>query len=77
MTTITLPALPNCASHFLISPDGSKLLRFSDAGGHQMLMAQFAIKAGAWEQTNGGFDWVGRMRERYQALTAKGYRKVS
>jgi hypothetical protein len=77
MTNATLPALPNRDNHFLISPDGSKLLRFCDAGGHQMWMAQFAIKAGAWEQTNGGCDWVGRMRDRYQAMTAKGYRKIS
>jgi hypothetical protein len=75
MATATLPTLDNCVTHFLISADGQKLVRFSDAGGHQMLMTRFTIEAGQWEPQGGGFDWTGRVRQRYQALTAKGYRK--
>lgn len=70
-----LPTLANTTSHFLISSDGTELLRFSDAGGHQMLMNRFAIETGEWVIQSGGFDWTGKMRQRYQAFTAKGYRK--
>lgn len=73
--TTTLPTLANRTSHFLISADGTELVRFSDAGNHQMLMTRFAVEAGQWEPQGGGFDWTGRVRQRYQALTAKGYRK--
>lgn len=74
---MTLPTLANSTSHFLISADGTQLVRFSDAGDHQMLMNRFALKAGEWAPQGGGFDWTGKMRQRYQALTAKGYRKVA
>lgn len=77
MTTATLPTLANETSHFLISPNGAELVRFSDAGNHQMLMTRFATVAGEWEPQGGGFDWTGRARQRYQALTAKGYRKIA
>lgn len=73
--TTALPTLANRTSHFLISADGTELVRFSDAGNHQMLMTRFAVEAGQWEPQGGGFDWTGRVRQRYQALTAKGYRK--
>jgi len=74
---MTLPTFANATSHFLISADGTELLRFSDAGSHQMLMNRFAIEAGEWVIQSGGFDWTGKMRQRYQAFTAKGYRKIS
>jgi hypothetical protein len=77
MTNAALPTLTNRANHFLISANGAELIRFCDAGNHQMMMTRFAIAGGEWEPKGGGFDWTGRMRERYQAMTAKGYRKVS
>jgi len=76
MTTATIPALPTGTGHFLISADGTELIRFSDAGDHQMLMNRFAIEAGEWVIKSGGFNWVGIMRQRYQAFVAKGYRKI-
>jgi len=75
--TNTLPALANRANYFLISANGQELVRFCDAGNHQMLMTRFAIKAGEWQSQGGGFDWTGRARERYQFYTAKGYRKIA
>jgi len=76
MITATIPALPTGTGHFLISADGTELIRFSDAGDHQMLMNRFAIEAGEWVIKSGGFNWIGIMRQRYQAFTAKGYRKI-
>jgi hypothetical protein len=55
----------------------SGLVRFCEAGGHQMMMTRFAIEAGEWEPQGGGFDWTGRVRQRYSALAAKGYRKAA
>lgn len=75
--TTALPILANRTNHFLISADGTELIRFCDAGDHQMLMTRFAIEAGQWESQGGGFDWTGRVRQRYQALAAKGYRKAA
>ena len=72
---MTLPALTDRANHFLISADGTELIRFCDAGHHQMMMTRFAVEAGNWEPQGGGFDWTGRVRERYQSYMAKGYRK--
>jgi hypothetical protein len=77
MTTATLPALTDRTNHFLISADGQELVRFCDAGHHQMMMTRFAAEAGEWEPQGGGFDWTGQVRKRYQTLTAKGYRKVA
>jgi hypothetical protein len=72
-----LPALTDRANHFLISADGTELVRFCEAGGHQMMMTRFAVEDGQWEPQGGGFDWTGRIRQRYQQLTAKGYHKVA
>jgi hypothetical protein len=77
MTSATFPTMANRANHFLISADGQELVRFCDAGNHQMMMTRFAIEAGEWEPQGGGFDWTGRVRQRYQQLTAKGYRKAA
>jgi hypothetical protein len=75
---MTLPTMTDRASHFLISADGQELVRFCEAGHHQMMMTRFAIEAGEWEAQGGGFDWTGQVRnKRYSALTAKGYRKVA
>ena len=74
---MALPTLANHANHFLISADGTELVRFVDAGNHQMCMTRYAIEAGEWELQGGGYGWIGQVRNRYQALTAKGYRKVS
>ena len=76
MTNATIPALPTGTGHFLISADGTELIRFSDAGDHQMLMNRFAIEAGEWVIKSGRFNWVVILRQRYQAFTAKGYRKI-
>jgi hypothetical protein len=73
----TFPTMANRANHFLISADGQELVRFCDAGNHQMMMTRFEIEAGQWEPQGGGFDWTGRVRHRYQQLTAKGYRKAA
>jgi len=72
-----LPALTDRANHFLVSADGTELVRFCEAGGHQMMMTRFAVEDGQWEPQGGGFDWTGRIRQRYQQLTAKGYHKVA
>jgi|694.fasta_scaffold51722_2 hypothetical protein len=72
-----LPTLTDRANHFLISVDGTELVRFCEAGGHQMMMTRFAVEDGQWEPQGGGFDWTGRIRQRYQQLTAKGYHKVA
>jgi hypothetical protein len=72
---MTLPTLAHRANHFLISADGTELIRFCDAGNHQMMMTRFAVEAGNWEPQDGGFDWIGRVRERYQSYAAKGYHK--
>jgi hypothetical protein len=76
MTIATIPALPTGTGHFLISADGTELIRFSDAGDHQMLMNRFVIEADEWVIQSGGFNWIGIMRQRYQTFTAKGYRKI-
>ena len=72
-----LPALTDRANHFLVSADGTELVRFCEAGGHQMMMTRFAVEDGQWEPQGGGFDWTGRIRQRYQQLTANGYHKVA
>jgi len=74
---MTLPALADRTNHFLISADGTELVRFCDAGHHQMMMTRFAIEAGEWEAQGGGFNWTGLVRKRYSALLTKGYRKVA
>ena len=75
--TAALPTMTDRANHFLISADGTELVRFCEAGHHQMMMTRFAVEAGQWEPQGGGFDWTGQVRKRYSALTAKGYRKVA
>ena len=77
MTTATFPTMADRTNHFLISADGQELVRFCDAGHHKMMMTRFTIEADQWEPQSGGFDWVGLVRQRYQALTAKGYRKAA
>lgn len=74
---MTLPALADRTNHFLISADSTELVRFCDAGHHQMMMTRFVIEAGEWEAQGGGFDWTGQVRKRYSALLVKGYRKVA
>lgn len=75
ITRLPLPILESRTNHFLISSDGSELIRFCDVGDCQMMITRFALEAGQWEPQGGGFNWTGIMRQRYQSYIKKGYRK--